>query len=285
MGPPSLAGTLGRADQAARARRTTATRARRRRGDTAFRLLGSAMALLFVRLPPAAAGRCVASPDSLRRVQPIRFLKESKGLLDVVGLFDEALGVPLAARDSEEVAPIHVNRAGQAPDRIDHRVNDVTPERHRVAVAQGLCACGLDPATGIIGHAAPEDVVLTAGIDADNGPHLVVMRHDSHPWPPDDVEDRELGRAVEHLGSCALRLAQDLQNLARSGDRASDDFAYGLLPHSLSAADTAVGDEPVQIKHVRTLLGSGVRSHNPTSGRGDGHLSLPCPWRMYECET
>ncbi|MDQ3726330.1 MAG: coenzyme F420-0:L-glutamate ligase, partial [Actinomycetota bacterium] len=74
----------------------------------------------------------------------------------------------------------------------------------------------------LLPDAAPEDVVLTPGVDADHRPHAVVVRHDGHHRAPDDVEDRQVRRVVELLHLGAGGLPQPLQHGARLGHGAGD---------------------------------------------------------------
>ena len=110
---------------------------------------------------------------------------------------DEAFRVPFAARHREEVTAVHVNRPGQPLEGIDHRVNDVVPERRGVTVTERLRPGGLDPAIGSLRHSAPEDVVLPTRVHPDDGPHLVVVGELAHARPPDDVEDGQLRRSED----------------------------------------------------------------------------------------
>src|SRR6266487_5976614 len=102
-------------------------------------------------------------------------------------------GVPFAARYREEVTPVHVNCPGQALDRIDHRMDDVMSQRYRVPFAERFCAGGLNATIGHSRWPAPENVVFAASVNADDGPHPVVVWQLTHPRSPDEVEDRHLG--------------------------------------------------------------------------------------------
>ena len=81
-------------------------------------------------------------------------------LLRVVAAFDQRLRIPFAALGAEEVAAVDVERAGEARDRVGDRMDDVLPERYRVALAQRLCPRRLDFASGSF----PEDIVFAAGV-------------------------------------------------------------------------------------------------------------------------
>src|SRR3546814_1034645 len=69
-------------------------------------------------------------------VTGIRLLEQAHVLLDVVALFQERLRVPFAAVDAEEIAAIDVEGAGQARDRIRHRVDDLLSERNGIPHAE-----------------------------------------------------------------------------------------------------------------------------------------------------
>src|SRR3546814_10123801 len=79
-------------------------------------------------------------------VTGIRFLEQAHVLLYVVALFQERLRVPFAAVDAEEIAAIDVEGAGQARDRIRHRVDDLLSERNGIPHAERPGAGRPDPA-------------------------------------------------------------------------------------------------------------------------------------------
>src|SRR5499425_538931 len=123
-------------------------------------------------MQPTIAQRQRTSCGSM---EPVRLLEERQQSLDVVRLFQEAFGVPLTVCYREEIASIHVDRPRKTPDRIDDRVDDVGPERHSLALAEGFGSGSLDPATGIACWLPPKDVVFAAHIDPDDRPHPMVM--------------------------------------------------------------------------------------------------------------
>ena len=69
-------------------------------------------------------------------MQTVRFLKKRQQPFDVIRLFQKAFGVPLAVGHREEVASVHVDRPRQTTDRVDDGVDDVGPERQRLALAE-----------------------------------------------------------------------------------------------------------------------------------------------------
>src|SRR5678815_233068 len=81
---------------------------------------------------------------STSRMEAITFVKQLQRLLYVVWLLSKSLRIPLAARHTEEVAAIDMNRPGQPPDRIGDRMDDVLAQEKGVALAQSLGASGLD---------------------------------------------------------------------------------------------------------------------------------------------
>jgi hypothetical protein len=77
----------------------------------------------------------------------------------------------------------------------------------------------------------------------------VIVRHDRHPRPPDEVEDREIGRPVKYLCLGSARLADRLLESTRILDRPGHDFTDGLNGRAFDNGVTAVGFEPIQIEH------------------------------------
>ena len=82
----------------------------------------------------------------------------------------------------------------------------------------------------------------------------MIVRHDRYPWPPDDVEDRQIGRAVKYLDLRAPRLAHCLLDSPRVLDGPGHDFTYGLSGCAFSYGSAAISLEPIQIKHRHALL-------------------------------
>src|SRR5882724_11471445 len=130
------------------------------------------------------------------------------GPFDVPGFLDQRFRIPFAApTGSEEIAAVDVNSTREPRDRIGHRVNDVVPERLGIALTERLGAGGFDPAAW---NAPPENVVLTARVDADHRPHLMIVRHQRHHRRPDHIEDRQLVGLIELMQPGVLRLAKTL---------------------------------------------------------------------------
>src|SRR4029453_2346251 len=68
-------------------------------------------------------------------------------------------------------------------------------------------------------HAPPKHVVLPTCVNADDGPHSMVVRHDHHSGRPNYVDDGECIRMKKFLDSGALRLPQSFEDCRRIGDR------------------------------------------------------------------
>src|SRR2546427_6685184 len=171
-----------------------------------------------------------------------------------VWLFDEPLRIPFLARHSEEVATVNVNGTREPPDWIGHGMDDVVTEREGFAFAQRLGASCLDSTIRVGRQATPQNVVFSPCVDTDHCPHLVIVGHDGHPWSPDDVEDRESGRAVERLNLRPNGFAQCLQNLLRVPDRACYDFTYRLQGCSFGHCGRALSFELLEAEHQHALL-------------------------------
>src|SRR6516164_11606200 len=58
----------------------------------------------------------------------------------------------------------------------------------------------------------PKNVVLAARVNANDGPHFVVVGPDRHSWPPDDIENGEVTRMIDFLHTRALRLAYSFKD-------------------------------------------------------------------------
>ena len=107
-------------------------------------------------------------------------------------------------------------------------MNDVVAQWFCVANAQRSCARGLNLAAAI-GQSPPKHVVLSPAVDADHGPHLMIVGHDCHHGSLDDIEDREIRRVIELLNFGSLRLANPFENRIRVRYGARDDLAYQLV--------------------------------------------------------
>src|SRR5882672_3082561 len=116
-----------------------------------------------------------------------------------------------------------------APVNLDvGLVTEWTTERPDVFRAQRAGASGFNLPLPSLGDATPENIVLAPAIDADDRPHVMIVRHDSHVRRPYHVEDAQVRRAVDLLETRAVRLAQRLEQAGRVRYRPFDDLADGL---------------------------------------------------------
>src|SRR5688572_17050912 len=98
--------------------------------------------------------------------------------------------VPLASFSGKKIAAVDMYGARKLIDRIDYGMDDVIAQRFSVPRAQSPCAGGLDFVWGSF-HAPPKDIVLPARVNADHGPHSMIVRHDHHSRRPNYVDDGE----------------------------------------------------------------------------------------------
>src|SRR5262245_17499832 len=78
---------------------------------------------------------CLSYGYTCRRQTTVGFVEILKCPCRIVRMLGQGLGVPLAARAGEEVAAVDMDRAGQTRDRVGDRVDDLAPQRHRIALA------------------------------------------------------------------------------------------------------------------------------------------------------
>src|SRR5712664_851417 len=126
-------------------------------------------------------------------------------------------------------------------------MDNVWTKRFRVLLAYGHGTSGLHLAVTAARDAAPENIVLTAGVYANDSPHLVIVGHDRHPWSPDYVENCQIICVVEFLNFRAFGLTQSFKNTSGIRDRAGDDFTDRFVGVVLSQSTAAVSDELVHV--------------------------------------
>ena len=122
-------------------------------------------------------------------------------------------------------------------------MNDVAAERGNVAGAERFGAGRLDAGFG----AAPVDVVLAARVNADDGIHLVIVRHQAHAWGPGEIEDGQLGGSMQRRYAGLLWFAK-LSHYARAvGDGGCDHLTHRLL--AISLGSNALFNKAILVKH------------------------------------
>ncbi len=154
---------------------------------------------------------------------------------------------PLTARLVDEVAAVHVERAGEVLLRVGDGVHGVVAEDDDVAGLE-LLAAGLGERAPFVVDAPVERVVLLARVDADGRPHQVVVRIELHVRRPDDVQHRQLRRVVDHPEPALLRL-QRVGDLSRPGERLVQQFLDRPAGLRLRAGVLAGNDEVIEIEH------------------------------------
>src|SRR5262249_17024646 len=84
----------------------------------------------------------------------------ANGAVGIEGSFQQRLRIPLApVRGIEEITAVHVNRPGEARNRVGHGMDDVVSERFDIPLAKRLGTGRLHPASAAR-DPAPEDIVL-----------------------------------------------------------------------------------------------------------------------------
>src|SRR5258708_10933667 len=218
-----------------------------------------------------------------RYVRGVRPLEELHVLRHIVALLAERFRIPFAALGGEEIAAIDVDGGAQPRDRVGHGMDDVVPKGLGVLLAQRLRPGGLDPAARPIAKAPPEDIVLAAGIDADDRPHLMIMRHDRYERRADYVEDGEIAGVMELVDATAPGFAQPVEHGIRIGDGAGDDLADCLMAGILCESAAAVGDEAVEIEHKgshrRMTPSERIRPFRPRATRLPAAMRPRAPFR------
>src|SRR6478609_11763755 len=168
--------------------------------------------------------------------------------------------VPLASFSGKKISAIDVYGACKPIDRIDNGMDDISTQRLGVCRAQSLCASGLDFVWRSF-HAPPKHIVLPARIDADDGPHSMIVRHDHHPRRPNHVDDGEHIRMKELFDSSALGLSQSFEDCRRVGHRAGQHLTDCFVSWILGKRRAAVSNKPFCLKHEDLHRREGEECH------------------------
>src|SRR5262245_10672894 len=189
-------------------------------------------------------------PSSGFRGCGVRVFEASDGSLVIPGLLEQCFRVPLAPmRGVEKIPAVDVNGARQPVDRIGRRMDDVAPARLGVVHPERFRGGGVQLAVATVRHAAPADVVLATGMDADDRPRVVIVGDVRHLGCPDDIGDRRVSRAMERLEYRPGGLAQTLEDSRRVGHGAGDDVTNELMRFVGRERGAAIGDELVEVEH------------------------------------
>jgi hypothetical protein len=77
----------------------------------------------------------------------------------------------------------------------------------------------------------------------------MIVWHDRHSRSPDDIEDRQVSRAVELLNFGAAWFAEPGQDSARIGDRACHDVLDRIMAAIDANGGAAVGNKAIDLEH------------------------------------
>ena len=91
-----------------------------------------------------------------------------------------------------EVAAVYVDRTCENARWVCGRVDYVFTERNSFSGSECVCPGSFDMALRIILDASLEDVVLASSVNANDGPHVMIVRHDRHTRRPNGIDDREV---------------------------------------------------------------------------------------------
>src|SRR5882762_9241429 len=127
-------------------------------------------------------------------------------------------------------------------------MNDVGTEWHGVPFAKGLGASGFD-SVRCARNTPPEDIVLSARVNTDHGPHAMIVRHHHHSWRPHHIEDCKRIRMEELADFSALRLTEPAEDRRWLRRRARKDLANCFVSWLRRESCAAVVHESVHIKH------------------------------------
>ena len=129
--------------------------------------------------------------ETLARFEPsVRFFEQASRSLAVRQMFFERERIPLAPLGRKKVAAIDVDGAGELVDRVEDRMDDIVTQRLSIGCAKRLSSRRLDLVRRST-NTPPEDIVLASGVDADNRPHAMIVRHDRHQGRPYHVQNRQ----------------------------------------------------------------------------------------------
>src|SRR5258708_3295341 len=107
-------------------------------------------------------------------------------------------------------------------------MDDVGSEWHGVPLAKGHCSSGFN-SVGYAWNAPPEDIVLSARVNTNHGPHVMIVRHHHHPWRPHHIKHCKRIRMEELPYFSAIRLTESSEDRGWLGHRACKDLTNCLV--------------------------------------------------------
>src|SRR6516162_5360381 len=141
----------------------------------------------------------------------VGFFEHASGSLTVGAMLKQGHRVPLAPLGAEKVSAIDVDGTSQPIDRVKNRMDNIGTQRFSVPLAQCFGTNRLDLVRRLP-NTPPEDVVLPARIDTDDGPHAMIVGHYRHHRCPNDIEYGQRRRMKQRTDFSTLRLAQSLED-------------------------------------------------------------------------
>src|SRR4051794_25448030 len=107
----------------------------------------------------------------------VGFLESADRVRHVVRVLLKRLGVPFTARGGKKISAINVDRGRNLIERIRDSMDNRRAERSRVLCMQVLCSVLFQAMLGT----AVKRILLETSIDADDGPHAMIVGFDLHP--------------------------------------------------------------------------------------------------------
>src|SRR5262249_14195793 len=111
----------------------------------------------------------------------ICLFKQAQGLFHVVGLLPERFRIPFASLGSKEITSESGRACCKRAERVGPKIKIFGPESPRILPENPPPPRRFNLATR---EPPPKDIVLAARVNADNGPHLMVVGRDCHPRSP-----------------------------------------------------------------------------------------------------
>src|ERR1700754_4592843 len=127
-------------------------------------------------------------------------------------------------------------------------MNDVGTEWHGVPFAKRLRAGGFN-SVRCARNTLPEDIVLSARVNTNHGPHAMIVRHHHHAWRPHHIEDCKRFRMEELADFSALRLTEPSEHRGWLRHRACKDLTNCFVSRLRCESCAAVVHELVHLKH------------------------------------
>jgi hypothetical protein len=123
----------------------------------------------------------------------------------------------------------------------------------QIAAILGVHYLKAELGQAVLFRAPVERVFLAPSVDADHRPHPMIMRQQRHLRPPDQIENRQIVRAMQREDPRALRLADIAHQRRRIGDGLVHDLANGPFLVGFLHGLPAIGAKPFNLEHLVKL--------------------------------